>query len=225
LWGYTSTTHLYRVVKERPLLSFVLGEAHRLPTYASYRTFVRRLTTSTEWPRVKTMLSLVVAQQPTFPNQNVQWDDWLGLLDNSHQLRDPGARLNYCASKNLTYYGREGVVLGDAFSELPLVLFVQASARIGKSEFKAIMERADELLSRYRQVEKVLGDGEFDTDANEERCRQTLGARLVCPIKTAVNMARRLPPSDWKKRTAGERVISRGEEMGRVQRPPVLGDR
>ena len=94
LWGYTSTTHLYRVVKERPLLSFVLGEAHRLPTYASYRTFVRRLTTSPEWPQVKTMLSLVVAQQPTFPTQNSQWDYWQGLLDNLHQRRDPGARLN-----------------------------------------------------------------------------------------------------------------------------------
>jgi hypothetical protein len=225
LWGYLSSTHLFKVFKKKPAIQLVLTGIDALPRYNTYCKFIKELKSSRNWPAVKFLLEIMIsgnaAGKPVYPG----WEHLQGLMDNQHQLKDPGSRLNYCPSKNLTYFGRAGGLFVDGGSELPLSGWVQSGARIGNEEFRELMELATSTFPEHVKVDKVVGDGEFDTDTNQESCQEILGAKLVRPVDQGKTMNRRLPEVFFKLRLGVERVIARLAKLNGMQRPPVLGEK
>jgi hypothetical protein len=222
LWGYASTQHMFNDFKKKPGLSFLLTGADPMSSYEAYRRFVQKLKRPDHWAQVKFLLELVLQAHPFWWVPFGGWDEWQGLLDNQLQMRDPGAKLNYCASKKLKYYGRGGRLLTDGASELPLIAWVKSSARISNEEFDGLMEETAELVPRRARILRLTGDGEFDTDAKEAACRRHLGAQLVRPVDQGHNMNRRLPEFFFRLRLGVERGISRLSRLNQMQRPPVL---
>lgn len=222
LWGYSSISHMFGLFKKRPKIPFVLVGSDRLASYESYRRFAKKLVAHPDWNQVKFFLETQILHNPFCQPFIGDWGYWQGLMDNSLQLRDPGARLNYCSSKDLTYQGREGGLFVDGDTELPLIGWVQSGARIGTEEFHNAMELASELLPSYRKIQTVVGDKEFDTDRNEASCKEFLGAQLVRSEDPGDGRKRRLPDVFFLLRLGVERAISRLAKLNKMQRPPVL---
>ncbi|MFX0095781.1 MAG: hypothetical protein ACFFBD_28845 [Candidatus Hodarchaeota archaeon] len=222
LWGYASTQHMFNTFEKKPHIPFILTSLEAVPSYAAYCRFVQKLKQPEHWAQVKFLLELALRVHPFWWIPFGGWDEWQGLLDNQLQMRDPGAKLNYCASKKLKYYGRGGILLTDAKSELPLLTWVKSSGRISNEMFDQLLEETADLLPVRTRVLRLIGDGEFDTDTKEDSCRRFLDAQLIRPEDQGHNMNRRLPEFYFRLRLGVERAISRLAKLNRMQRPSVL---
>ena len=158
---------MFNTFEKRPHIPFILTSLEAVPSYAAYCRFVQKLKQPEHWAQVKYLVELALRAHPFWWIPFGGWDEWQGLLDNQLQMRDPGAKLNYCASKKLKYYGRGGRLLTDGPSELPLLVWVKRSARISNDEFETLMEETAEFLPDRTKTLRLTGDGEFDTDTKE----------------------------------------------------------
>ena len=221
LWGIPSKHQVYRLVAQTPVLRFLWFGPGPFPSYYTYGKFTAGLLARPDWPLLQACLVTCLTHQPGLAGVGRSWEDWQGLLGTHHALKDPGAQLNQCASKHLTYLGRGGTVLVDSATELPLVGWVQAQVRLSRQDFQRMMQQADALLPPTARIAYLVGDGEFDSDANADACEGWLGAHLVRPVTERSGQGQRLPPAFYLQRLPVERLISRLGRLPQMQRPPV----
>lgn len=144
-------------------------------------------------------------------------------MSNPHVSNDVGARMNYCSSKRMTYWGYGGKVICDGDSELPLLMGTWSSAMMGKEELNKFIREFKKAYGRFVSVKDVVGDGEFAMEGVEEVVKAELGARARF-TKAAVQKGVQVRGRWWRIFRIGvERCISRMSENFRVEHPRLLG--
>ncbi len=116
-------------------------------------------------------------QIPDFSNIT-RLEELRGLISNPLASNDVGARMNYCSSKRITYWGRGGKLICDGETEIPMLMGVWSSASMSEKAFKEFIEEFVGYYGTLIEVEDFVGDGEFVSDANKKHLEQAMNCTV-----------------------------------------------
>jgi hypothetical protein len=231
LWNMPSRTKAIKTIKEKEGLEAALEFPKRCPCVATYQKFVTALEALSRFGAIQKALIARVCSSPALAVKAgslkavKQFVQLRGLLSNSLPAKDSGTKLNYCASKKMTYWGRGGKILTDAESELPVLLGIQRDAAISEAEFTEFLQLFRASYGEAFPIEELVGDGEFAPEGYKEGTEKVLEVSLHSLEEEAGTKRKRLKPKWFKVRLTVERCISRLKCGFQVQAPRVMGER
>ncbi|MFQ5820311.1 MAG: hypothetical protein ACE5I5_10020 [Candidatus Heimdallarchaeota archaeon] len=231
LWNLPSRAKAISTIKAKEGLEAALKFTKRCPSVATYRKFVAGLEALSSFGDVQNALIALVCTSPALPvkagslQEVKRFDHLRGLMSNPLPAKDAGTKLNYCASKKMAYWGRGGIIVSDADSELLLLIGTQRDAAISEREVTEFLKLIQTSYGEALPVEAMVGDGEFAPSGYKKAVKEVLGVPLHSLEKEEGTGRRRLKPFWFLIRLTGERCISRLKGAFQVGAPRVVGER
>ena len=140
-----------------------------------------------------------------------------------HRLKDPGISLAHCSSKDRTFFGRGGLVAVLKKLEVPLLVKLTAKYKQSEDSILSFLKALHQAFGDLLKDAKVLGDGEFGTQAIREAIEQILHAIALVESYGNTQPQFKLSKADKTIRLIVERTIARLNENFQIEHPRTLG--
>lgn len=168
LWSFPSDTTIHKFLFGTRGLAITLGYIKPMKTVMTWKKFIQAFLSQSEYEYARQLLLAQLRQIPEI--QAILPTNWIpttlidlkGIFSNTHAAKDPGSRLNYCAAKNETYWGREGVIIADQPTGLALGITIQSSSKITGAQAVKVLQSFTSRHTEEIKVETVTMDREFD---------------------------------------------------------------
>ena len=226
-----STKKVHELCTKMMLPDFYTLLGERLPSYPVSSRYLRHIMEDDANEGVRWLLACKIheflAMHGVFATGDGTiegWEDARGFLTSSLHGLDPGARVNYCASKEQWYFGRGAFVITEATTELPVFVHVEPQVKVTPHSLtRALTSFREAYRGQLPRAFTLYGDHEFMTRPAREVIARVFPGAVVMGSPSSQSVSSVIIRRVRILRLAVERCIGRLSLAMAFQHPHVRG--